>query len=123
VNYLEIDDLVEALMLCGERQEAAGETYILSATTTLEQMVSALAAGAGVKVPTRHLPESPIRLVAKVFDYLSKLTGVKFLLTESRLDALTNRCRYDADKIQRELGFSFKADLTAQFRAYAEGVK
>jgi nucleoside-diphosphate-sugar epimerase len=120
VNYVHVDDLVAAMMVCGERQEATGETYILSETTTLDQMVSALAAGAKVKVPTLHLPEFPIRLMAKVFDSVSTLTGVKLPLTQSRLDALTNRCRYDADKIQRELGFSFKADLTKQFKAYAE---
>lgn len=118
VSYVHVDDVVEALMLCGQKPEAVGKTYILSGSTTLEQMVDALAGGIGAKAPKLRLPQFPVRLMAKLF---GSLPG--FPLTESRLDALTGRCRYDSSTIERELGFSFHAGLEEAFRRYAESVR
>jgi len=117
VNYVHVDDVVAALILCGERDEALGRTYVLSDSIVLEQMVRSLADGMGVKVPELRLPEWPVRLLAKLFGKVPR-----FPLTESRLNALTSHCRYDSMAIHQELGFTFDTGLDEAFCRYARSL-
>jgi len=118
VNYVHVNDVVGALMLCGEKQEATGKTFVLSDSMMLEQMVQALAAGLGVKVPSFRLPKRPVRLLVKLLGQLPN-----FPLTESRLDALTGHCLYDSSLIVGELGFNFQVCLDKAFYCYAKSIK
>jgi len=117
VNYVHVDDVVAALILCGERDEALGRTYVLSDSVALEQMVRSLADGMGEKVPELRLPEWPVRLLAKLFGKVPR-----FPLTESRLNALTSHCRYDSMAIHQELGFTFHTGLEKAFCRYARSL-
>lgn len=118
VSYVHVDDVVNALMLCGERPEALGQVYVLSDTLTLERMAVALADGMNVRGPRLRFPEWPIRLLVKIFGRVPR-----FPLTERRLDALTGCCRYDSSAIANELGFSFRVGLEEAFRRYAQSIR
>jgi len=114
VNYVAVEDVVEALFLCGNRDNALGEIYNLSQTIAIEKMALSFSLGLGVRGRFLRLPEFPIRVLAKVFTIFSK-----FPLTTTRIDALTSRCTYKSNKIIEELDFEFKSTLEESFRLIA----
>jgi nucleoside-diphosphate-sugar epimerase len=114
VNYIAVEDVVEALFLCGNRDNALGEIYNLSQTITIEKMVLSFSLGLGIEGRFLRLPEFPIRVLTKVFTIFSK-----FPLSTTRIDALTSRCTYKSNKIIEELNFEFKSTLEESFQLIA----
>lgn len=113
-NYVAVEDVAEALFLCGNRDNALGEIYNLSQTIAIEKMVFSFSIGLGVKGKFLRLPEFPIRALVKIFAIFPK-----FPLTTTRIDALTCRCTYKSNKIMEELGFKFKSTLEESFQLIA----
>jgi nucleoside-diphosphate-sugar epimerase len=114
VNYVAVEDVVEALHLCGNHDNALGEIYNISQTTVIEEMVLSFSIGLGVQGKFLRLPEFPIRALVKIFAIFPK-----FPLTTTRIDALTNRCTYKSNKIMEELGFKFNSTLKESFQLIA----
>ncbi len=56
-NYVHVDDVVDALLLCAEKPEAIGQVFNLSGWTTMEAFVDALARGLGRPAPMLRFPE------------------------------------------------------------------
>ena len=110
-NYIHVDNVIEALMLCGTRKEARGATYNLSDWRTLEQFVSVLAEELGAPVPSWRIPESVVRRITWP---LSRLP--KFPLTPEKIDALVGRAIYDASRIERELGYRHRVGFEQALR-------
>ena len=100
--------------MCGHHKNSLGEVYNLSQTITLEKMISSLSLGLGVENKFKRLPEFPIRILTKLFEIFPN-----FPLTTSRIDALTNRCSYNSNKIISELDFKFKYKLEESFQLLA----
>lgn len=99
-NYIHVDNVVKALMLCGVRPEANGRLFNLSDHRTLETFVAVIAAALGTPAPRLRLPEWTVSLPAKL------LGGIpSFPLTVSRVDALTGRAIYSTASIEQELGY------------------
>jgi nucleoside-diphosphate-sugar epimerase len=115
VNYVHVGDVIEALVKCGENDKAIGNTYNLSQTTSVENMVNGFLIGLGIERRFICLPKYLIRNLVNVLELLPG-----FPLTLSRIDALTGSCRYDSSKIYDELGFRFKSLLEKQFRSLVE---
>ena len=115
VNYVHVDDVIEALVNCGEDDRALGNTYNLSQTTRVDNMVESFLIGLGIDRGFFCLPEFLIR---NLVNFLVLLPG--FPLTLSRIDALTGSSRYDSSKIYDELDFRFKILLEKQFLSFAE---
>jgi len=113
-NYIAVEDVVEALFLCGNRDNALGEIYNLSQTIAIEKMVLSFSLGLGIEGRFLRLPEFPVRVLAKVFTIFSR-----FPLTITRIDALTSRCTYKSNKIIEELNFEFKSTLEESFQLIA----
>lgn len=99
-NYIHVDNVVEALMLCGTKPEANGRLFNLSDHRTLETLVAVIADALGTPAPRLRLPEWSVRLPAKL---LGGIPG--FPLTESRVDALTGRAIYSTASIEQVLGY------------------
>lgn len=99
-NYIHVDNVVDALVLCGSLPQAAGQVYNLSDHCTLEHFVAIIAGLLGCDIPRTRLPEAPVRALAKLF---GRIPGVP--LTKARIDALTNRAIYSSEKIEKELGY------------------
>ncbi len=115
LNYVHVEDVVRAIVLCGKSMNAIGKTYILSDVILLKSMVSSLSRGIGINPTNLKIPEFLVRKIVRIFGKIPK-----FPLTEKRLNALTNTCKYDSFKIQKELRFSFKEGLDIRFEQYAE---
>ncbi len=107
-NYIHVDNVVAALLLCASKPEANGQVYDLSDHRTMEQFIAIIAAALGKPAPRLRLPEWPIRLSAKL---LGGLPG--FSLTEARVDALTGRAIYSTDKIEQGLGYRHLVSMEA----------
>lgn len=118
VNYIHVDDVIDALALCGSHPAAAGRAFNVSDWCTLEEAVDAIGGALGFSPRRLRLPEAPIRAITRPF------SGVRgFPLTPSRLDALVNRARYSTRSIE-ELGYAPTERLTRRLahltQAWAE---
>ncbi|MEC4747378.1 NAD-dependent epimerase/dehydratase family protein [Methylomicrobium sp. Wu6] len=100
-NYIHVENVVDALMLCGKADlPANGQAYIVSDHCPLEEFVDIVAVALHKKPGALRLPESWARGIAGLGAKLAK-----FPLTASRIDAMTNTTIYQSDKIASELGF------------------
>jgi nucleoside-diphosphate-sugar epimerase len=99
-NYIHVDNVVDAIVLCATSEHAAGRVYNVSDHRSMEQFVAAIANGLGRDVPRLRMPETPARLLAKL---AGVVPGIP--LTAARVDALTSRAVYPSTRIERELGY------------------
>jgi nucleoside-diphosphate-sugar epimerase len=113
-NYVHVQDVVQALDLCVRNPKAANQTYIVSAWATMEEMVSGLAAGAGLAIPSRRIPLPIATLLAKAMQWWSR-----WPLTLSRVQAMSLRSRYSTVKIENELGWKLTVPLKEGMREFA----
>jgi len=100
-TYIHVDDVVDALALCGNDVQARGHIFNLSNDCMLSDIVIAVAKNAGITPPTLRIPKQPIRLLTKLFSLLG-ITS----LTENRIDALIKRTRYPNQKLKEKLAFT-----------------
>jgi nucleoside-diphosphate-sugar epimerase len=107
-NYIHVANVAKALMLCGSESSSSGNVFNLSDHRTFEAFVAVIADELGCRFPILRLPERPVRWLAKVF---GTLPG--FPLTSSRINAMTTRCAYPIDKIQKELGYRHEVSMEA----------
>ena len=99
-NYIHVDNVVEGLALCGKIPAARGQIYNLSDCRPMEEFVEIIAGALHKPVPRLRLPEMPIRWMGKLLGRLPR-----FPLTESRVNALTNKSMYSIERIRHELGY------------------
>jgi nucleoside-diphosphate-sugar epimerase len=99
-NYIHVDNVVEAMLLCAINLQANGEIYNLSDCCTLEQFVALIAKCLNVSVPYISLPETLVRCVSTLFGFIPM-----FPLKTARIDALTLRSSYSTEKIMRDLAY------------------
>ena len=111
LNYIYIDDVVNALITCGESKHAIGEVFNISQTITIEKMISAIMEKLDLERKFLRFPEWLIRIIVFVFRAVPK-----FPLTLGRINALTGKCIYNSNKIQKLLGFEFKTSLEENFK-------
>lgn len=114
-NYIHVENVVEALMRCGCAPHVSGRVFNLSDHRTIEQFVAIMAVALGCPTPNVRLPESPVRLTARL---LGRFRG--FPLTEARVDALTGRAVYSNDKIERELGYRHVVSMEEGLKELAD---
>jgi len=110
VNYIHVEDVVEALMRCSSDDKALGEVFNLSQSTSVENMIASFISGMGSDKKIFRLPESVVRVIASIFGWIPK-----FPLTPSRVDALTGRCVYNSTKVQKILEFKYSMTLEERF--------
>jgi nucleoside-diphosphate-sugar epimerase len=105
-NYITVENVADALLLCGTMPEAKGRTYNISDHRLQEPFIAAIAAGLGVDCPR-------LRMAERTAHQLSKLSRIlpSFPLTSTRVDALVNRCVYQIGRIERELGYCHRVSM------------
>ena len=100
-TYVHVDDVVDALMLCGTDERARGQVFNLSNDCSFADIVNAVATHAGIKPPTLCIPELPLRALVAVLSLV-----IKVPLTQDRINALINKASYPTDKLDAVLGFT-----------------
>lgn len=105
-NYIHVENVVNALILCGCHPAAAQNVFNLSDYQPLEIFIKYIAEALGKPIPSLRFPESPLRVLAKTS---KPLIGTGRI--EATIDALTNRAQYPASKIERELGYKHSVSM------------
>ena len=113
LNYIHVDDVVEALVKCGENENITEEVFNISQSIILENLIVSLLNYEGKNTTFIRLPEWLVRLFTGLFKVIPK-----FPLTSSKIDALTLRSVYDSNKIQNLLDFQFKNSLEDDFKSF-----
>lgn len=98
-TYVHVDDVVDVLVRCGSDPRAKGNVFNISNDCPLEKMVEGMASALGVSPPCLRLPESFVRIAARV---VAKIPGIP--LTQERINALVGRTSYPSLKLEQELG-------------------
>jgi nucleoside-diphosphate-sugar epimerase len=103
-----IDDLVEGFRLCGEVPAAAGRTYILAGgeVTTLNELAALIAAEAGVRPPSLHLPVWPFWLAGAACEAFCAPFGLEPPIYRRRVDFFTKSRAFDITRARAELGYA-----------------
>jgi nucleoside-diphosphate-sugar epimerase len=115
VNYVHVEDVVNAMISCSIKAKALEEVFILSQTTSVEEMIYSFASGLESNKKIFRLPLYLVRLIMIIFGKL-----FRFPLTTSRVEALTGRCVYNSSKVERILSFKFSMSLEERFRLFAK---
>ncbi len=104
-TYIHVDDVVAALMLCLEHPQAINQIFNVSNDCKLADIVASVAEAQKASASFRCLPESGLRIIAKV---MAKMR--RWPLTESRIDALVSQTAYPTTKLEK-LGFKAKVSI------------
>jgi len=103
-TYVHIEDVVAALVAC--QAAPTGRIYNLSCDCLWKELIECIASAVGVSSPRLRLPAFPMRLMIRLLE-----GWVPLPLTSGGLASLTNRSCYPADRIVKELGFTFARPL------------
>lgn len=118
-NYVHVDNVAEGLIRCGTMEAARNRVFNLSDYRSLEQFVGVIADALGRSAPQLRIPQSLAHLIGAT---LGRLPG--FPLTQSRVDALTNRSSYPISRIQQALDYrhviTMEDGLRELVRAYRQ---
>jgi len=108
-----IEDLVDGLRLCGVHPAAANRTYILAGgeVTTLNALVRLVAEGAGVPVPTRHVPVWPFRAAGAVCEAVCAPLGIEPPIHRRRVEFFTKSRAFDIGRARTEIGYAPRIGL------------
>ena len=117
-NYVHVQDVVKALDLCVRHPQAANQTYIVSAWSTIEELASGLAIGVGLNPPSRRIPLRVATLIARMMQWWSR-----WPLTLSRVQAMSLRSRYSTEKIEKELGWKLTVPVKEGMREIARDLR
>jgi nucleoside-diphosphate-sugar epimerase len=113
-----IDDLVDGFLLCATHPAAAHRTYILAGgeVTTLNELVARVAAGAGVPVPTRHVPVWPFWAAGAACEAICAPFGLEPPIFRRRVDFFTKSRAFDITRAKTEIGFAPQVGLDEGIR-------
>ena len=109
-----LDDLIEALLRCGQDPAAVGECFHLAgrAPVSVAELAGTIARAQGTSLPPGHLPLPVARAAASLAQLLPPGLRRHAPLTPSRVDLLTRSRVYDVDKARRLLRFEAPTDLS-----------
>ena len=113
-NYVHVENVVDALLLCGHDDRALGQVFILSDHMDLESFVRIIATALKRPVPKLRLP----RMLAEVGAGVGALVPA-FPLTRARVLALTNRSMYSNRHIRETLNFDNRIAIEDGIREMA----
>jgi dihydroflavonol-4-reductase len=116
-----ITDLVEGFRLCGEVPGAAGGTYLLAGPryTTLNELVTLIAAELGVRPPRVHLPVWPFWTAGLLCEAVCIPLGVEPPLYRRRVDFYTKSRAFDTTRARTQLGYAPQVDVEEGIRRTA----
>jgi dihydroflavonol-4-reductase len=115
------DDLVDGILLCGERPEALGQTYILAGDryVTLNELVASIARVLGAAPPRSRLPIWPLLAGAAACETVCRPFGIDPPLHRRRAAFFIKNRAFSIEKARRELGYRPRVSLEEGLRQTA----
>lgn len=102
-----IEDLVRGFILCGEKEDALGEVFILAGPEAiyLKELVELVAQAVEGAPPRVSVPVQPMMTAAKICESVCKPLGVEPPLHERRVGFFTKNRHFTYEKARRVLGY------------------
>lgn len=112
-SMVHVEDLVEALVLCAERDEANGRVFLVTDGQgySTRQIYDWACEAMGRKAPSWSVPPAVLHAAAKLGDALGGLAGRSVGFDSGVVERLLGSARYDSAFIERTLGFKPLWDL------------
>jgi nucleoside-diphosphate-sugar epimerase len=109
LNYVDVRDVVEAMLRLMFQVEVSGERFVLSAgSVPLRDFLAQAAACFGKKPPTVAVPDWAAETIWRLEHIRSLLTGARPLITKDTARAGRRPVVYSAAKVQALTGFRFR---------------
>ena len=121
-HLIYVDDLIDGMLLCGNKEEAVGRIYILAGReyVTLNVLVSLIAETLGVRVSKRRIPVWPVYGAGYLCELVCVPLRLQPPLYRRRVDFFRKSRAFDISKAMRELGFSPRVDLQTGLQKTAD---
>jgi nucleoside-diphosphate-sugar epimerase len=102
-----IDDLCRGIRMCGEREDAVGEVFILGGegSVNLNEWVAEIAKVVGGRVPRAHVPLAPVMLAARLCESVCRPLKIEPPLYRRRVEFFSKDRAADISKARRMLGY------------------
>ena len=120
-----IEDLVQGIILCGEKKEAVGEIFTLGGNeyVPLTKLIDMVATAIGKKVSQKKIPLWPVYTAAVMCEALCYPLKIKPPLYRRRLDFFTKDRAFDISKAKKLLGYKPQVDLPTGLKITADWYK
>lgn len=118
-----IDDLVEGFILCGKKENALGNAYIIAGKryTSLEDLVGMIANALDVKRPKIRFPFFwPVWTAALLCEVACYPFGIDPPIFRRRVDIFRKDRAFNISKAEKMLGYEPKVDLEEGIRKTAD---
>lgn len=125
--HVHVDNLLDATLLALSRDEAVGETFIVTdgdTHCTIGDYFRRLAEAAGAPSPTRSAPRFAARALAAAMELTARVTGRPPAFTRVAVDFVLRRGSFSIEKARTLLGWSPRVTLEegmAAIRAHYQG--
>ena len=112
-HWVYVHDLVNGFILCAEKDEAIGETYIFAGRkpVSIDELYSTIAKKAGVKLLPMKIPALPVQLLGSIVEFVCKPIGIEPPIYRRRVDFFTKTRCFDTSKAEKELGYQAENDF------------
>ena len=123
-HLIYVEDLVDALELCGEKREALGKIYNIGGNEipTINELVEIIAKVLDVSTPKRFPFVWPVMWASWVCEVIYRPFGIEPPIFPRRINWFIKNRAFDISKA-RTLGFEPKFDLETGLRTTAEWYK
>jgi nucleoside-diphosphate-sugar epimerase len=118
-----IEDMVEGMMLCGQKENAIGQTYLIGGDkyVSMNELVSLIAKTLDVPEPKKRFPFFwPVWTAALACEIACRPFGINPPLFRRRADIFRKNRAFDISKAKKDLGFRPKTDLKEGIKKTAE---
>jgi nucleoside-diphosphate-sugar epimerase len=108
-----IDDLVDGILLVGEKAGIEGEVFTLAGAryTTLNELAETIADVLGVNLSKRHYPVWPVWTVGALCEFICRPLGIDPPIYRRRVDFFIKDRAFDITKAKNMLGYNPRVDL------------
>ncbi|MBX2998267.1 MAG: NAD-dependent epimerase/dehydratase family protein [Caldilineaceae bacterium] len=112
-HLIYIDDLIDGILLCGAKDAALGQVYLLAGCEpkTVNGLVQTVADVMQAPRPWLKVPFAPVYAASYACEAICKPLGIHPPLYRRRVGFFKHMRWFDTSKAQRELGFNPKIDV------------
>ena len=120
-----IDNLVDAYLLCTEKKEALGQTYLIAdgECYTLNELAAIIADTLDAPIPRRHLPVWPFWAAGYLCEIICAPFRIEPPLFRRRVDFFVSERYFDISKAKQEIGYEAKIDVKTGVKLTADWYK
>jgi nucleoside-diphosphate-sugar epimerase len=119
MNTIYVDNLVDAVLLAIQRQDAVGQVYNLTdgEFVSKRKFIEAIAEGMGIAAPRRSVPLWLARLAMRIMYFRHRKSPTPPRLTQARYKFLGLNLDYSIEKARNELGYQPHVPFEEAMRA------